>query len=124
MQHSTYLLERHDKDGTERDYTVIQPSPFGSTQEDIHSELPLSSAFVSIDLAAEGARIAARLVRDQRLRDMLAAIAEFWRASGPDRTYWRSQGAFLIREWRRIYEHPERAAFQAAVAASKRRAAA
>lgn len=48
----------------------------------------------------------------------MAAIAEFWRASGPDRTYWRSQAAWLIGEWRRIYEAPEREAFQRAVARS------
>jgi hypothetical protein len=56
-------------------------------------------------LAAEGAREAARLLRTARLRDMLAAIAEWQRASGTDRAYWRSQGSYLIREWRRRYPH-------------------
>jgi hypothetical protein len=56
-------------------------------------------------LAAEGACEAARLIRSARLRDMLAAIAEWQRASGTDRAYWRSQGAYLIREWRRLYPH-------------------
>jgi hypothetical protein len=36
---------------------------------------------------------------------MLAAIAEWQRASGTDRAWWRSQGAHLIREWRRRYPH-------------------
>jgi hypothetical protein len=56
-------------------------------------------------LAEAGAREAARLIRAARLRDMLAAIEEFWRADGPDRAYWRDQGAYLIREWRRLYPH-------------------
>jgi hypothetical protein len=36
---------------------------------------------------------------------MLAAIAEWERASGPERAYWRSHGSHLIREWRRLYPH-------------------
>jgi hypothetical protein len=48
---------------------------------------------------------AAALIRAARLRDMLAAIAEWQRASGPDRAWWRSQGSHLIREWRRRYPH-------------------
>jgi hypothetical protein len=55
--------------------------------------------------AAEGAREAAALIRSARLRDMLAAIAEWQRASGTDRAYWRSQAGHLIREWRRRYPH-------------------
>jgi hypothetical protein len=56
-------------------------------------------------LAEAGAREAARLIRAARLRDMLAAIAEWERASGPERAYWRSHGSHLIREWRRLYPH-------------------
>lgn len=56
-------------------------------------------------IAAEGAHETARLIRSARLRDMLAAIEEFWRAGGPDRAYWRSQGSHLIRQWRRLYPH-------------------
>jgi hypothetical protein len=61
--------------------------------------------------AAEGAAVArgmaeaARLIRSARLRDLLAAIEEYRRASGTDRAYWRSQAAYLIREWRRRYPH-------------------
>jgi hypothetical protein len=61
--------------------------------------------------AAEGAAIArgmaeaARLIRAARLRDMLAAIEEYRRASGTDRAWWRSQAGYLIREWRRRYPH-------------------
>jgi hypothetical protein len=62
-------------------------------------------------LAAEGAAIArdmaetARLIRSARLRDMIAAIAEWQCASGTDRAWWRSQAAHLIRTWRRRYPH-------------------
>jgi hypothetical protein len=42
-------------------------------------------------------------IRSQRLRDMLAAIAEWERASGTDRAWWRSHAGHLIREWRRRY---------------------
>ena len=55
--------------------------------------------------AAEGAREAARLIRAARLRDMLAAIEEYRRASGSDRAWWRSQASHLIREWRRLHAH-------------------
>lgn len=79
---------------------------------------------VAIDLAraAEGARIAARLVRQHRMRDLLSAIEEWRRADGPDRTYWRQQARWLISQWRCLYEQPERAAFNAAVAKSRRAA--
>jgi hypothetical protein len=56
-------------------------------------------------LAAEGAREAARLIRERRRRDMLAAIEEWRRASGTDRTYWASHAGYLIRQWRRLYPH-------------------
>jgi hypothetical protein len=36
---------------------------------------------------------------------MLAAIEEWRHASGTERAYWRGQGAYLIREWRRLYPH-------------------
>lgn len=76
-------------------------------------------AILRPDLAAEGAHIAAGIVRQQHLRDMLSAIEEFWHASDDDRDYWRGQAGFLIREWRRCYAQPERAAFNAAVARSR-----
>ena len=46
---------------------------------------------------------------------MIASIAEFWRASGPDRTYWRRDARHRLAEWRRLHAQPERAAFQQAV---------
>jgi hypothetical protein len=67
---------------------------------------------------------AAALIRSARRRDMMAAIEEWRRASGTDRDWWRSQAGHLIREWRRLHVQPERAAFQAAVAASQLRRAA
>jgi hypothetical protein len=48
---------------------------------------------------------AAALIRAARLRDMLAAIEEYRRASGTDRAWWRSHAGHLIREWRRRYPH-------------------
>ena len=60
----------------------------------------------------------ARILRDHRRRDMLASIAEWERASGTDRTYWRRDAQHRLREWRRLHAHPERAAFQQAVANS------
>ena len=56
------------------------------------------------------------VIRDQRRRDMLASIAEWERASGPDRAWWRGQASWLIGQWRCLHQAPERAAFQAAVA--------
>jgi hypothetical protein len=61
---------------------------------------------------------AKRILRDQRLRDLLAAVEEYRRASGPDRTYWRRDARPRLAVWRRLYAIPERAAFQAAVANS------
>jgi len=61
--------------------------------------------------------------RAYHLRDMLAAIEEFWRSEGPDRDYWRGIALYRIAQFRRHYLNPERAAFEAAVARSYRRAA-
>jgi hypothetical protein len=61
------------------------------------------------------------LLRSQRLRDLLAAIAEWARASGPDRAWWRRDALWRLAEWRRIYAVPERRAFLAACAASQHR---
>ena len=46
---------------------------------------------------------------------MLAAIAEWERASGPDRVWWRRDARHRLAEWRRLHREPERAAFQARV---------
>jgi hypothetical protein len=56
-------------------------------------------------LAAEGAREAARLIQQRRRLDMLAAIEAWDTSHGSERAYWRDQGAYLIREWRRLYPH-------------------
>ena len=61
---------------------------------------------------------AARLIRAARLRDLLAAVEEWRRASGPDRVWWRHDAQHRLAEWRRLHVLPERAAFQAAVAKS------
>lgn len=62
---------------------------------------------------------AAAIIRDQRRRDLLASIAEWERASGPDRVWWRRDARHRLAEWRRLHTQPERAAFQAAVARSR-----
>jgi hypothetical protein len=66
---------------------------------------------------------AAAIIHAARLRDLLASIEEFWRASGPDRVWWRADALWRLAEWRTRYRNPERAAFQAAVAAQHRRTA-
>jgi hypothetical protein len=63
-------------------------------------------------------------MRAQLLRDMLAAIAEWSHATGADRDYWRGIARDQIREFRRRYLIPERAAFEAAVARNQIRRAA
>ena len=70
-------------------------------------------------LAEAGAREAARLIRSARLRDMLAAVEEWRRASGADRRWWRQDALHRLQEWRRLHARPERAAFQVAVARSR-----
>ena len=66
---------------------------------------------------------AARILRDQRLRDLVSSVAEWQRASGPERVWWRGHASWLIGQWRCLHAIPEKQAFQAAVAHSKRRAA-
>ena len=61
--------------------------------------------------------------RAYHLRDMLAAVAEWSHASGPDRDYWRGIALYRIAQFRSLHLAPERAAFEAAVARSYRRAA-
>ncbi len=68
----------------------------------------------------------ARTLRDQRKRDMLAAIAEWLElrrdgVSGPERAYWRRLALYEIRQFRFLYPEPERAAFERAVLRSKER---
>jgi hypothetical protein len=61
------------------------------------------------------------MTRAQRLRDMLAAVEEWRHASGGERRIWRRSAMAEIRDWRTLYAIPERAAFEAAVAAQHRR---
>ena len=61
----------------------------------------------------------ARILRDHRRRDMLASIAEWERASGTEREWWRRDARHRLAEWRTLYQRPERAAFRQAVARSK-----
>ena len=62
-------------------------------------------------------------LRQQRHRDMLAAIEEWCHASGADRAYWRRLALYEIRQFRFLYLDPERAAFERAVLRSKERRA-
>ncbi len=43
----------------------------------------------------------ADIIRWQQDRDLLAALAEWQRASGPDRDYWRGLARVLLREDRK-----------------------
>ena len=92
--------------------------PFGgigaptATMPTTHSSATLNSSGYA---TANNPFPVARILRDQRRRDLLASIAEWERASGPDRTYWRRDARHRLREWRRLYRIPERAAFQQAV---------
>ncbi len=60
-------------------------------------------------------------LRQQRLRDLLQAVADWQRADGPCRLRARRNAMAAIADWKRIYAEPERAAFEAAVAKSKQR---
>jgi len=55
-------------------------------------------------------------LRDIRLRDMLALIAEWQRADGEERIYWRRHARAAIEDFRHFHLEPEAAAFRAAVA--------
>ena len=46
---------------------------------------------------------AAAIIRDQRRRDMIAAVEEWRRASGPDRVWWRRDARHRLAEWRRLH---------------------
>jgi hypothetical protein len=62
--------------------------------------------------------------RAYHLRDMLAAIEEFWRSEGPERDYWRGIALCRIAAFRSRFLNPERAAFEAAVRNHQHRKAA
>jgi len=64
-------------------------------------------------------------MRDVRLRDLLAAIAEWQHASDDERGYWRRRAQIAIADFRHFHLEPEAAAFAAAVARTRtiRRAA-
>jgi len=65
------------------------------------------------------------LIRAQALAELLNDIAEYRAASHPAlRAFWRVLALHDIARFRRDYLRPERAAFEAAVAASQRRRAA
>ena len=65
------------------------------------------------------------LLRQQALTEVLNDIAEYRAASHPAlRAFWRRLALHDIARFRRDYLQPERLAFEAAVAASKRRRAA
>jgi hypothetical protein len=55
---------------------------------------------------------------------MLAAVAEWSHASGPERDYWRGVALYRIAAFRSRFLNPERAAFEAAVRNHQHRKAA
>ena len=58
-------------------------------------------------------------LRDIRLRDMLACIAEWQHASDDERIYWRRHARAAIEDFRHFHLDPEAAAFRAAVARAR-----
>jgi len=63
-------------------------------------------------------------MRDVRLRDLLATIEEYRRASDDERRYWRGRAQLAIADFRHYHLKPEAAAFAAAVARIRMRRAA
>jgi hypothetical protein len=63
-------------------------------------------------------------MREVRLRDLLAAVEEWRRASDEDRRYWRRRAQLAIADFRHFHLDPEAAAFRAAVARIRMRRAA
>ena len=78
-----------------------------------------SPAYVNRQSVAGYSPSASKILRVARLRDLLASIAEWERASGPDRVWWRRDAQHRLAEWRRLHREPERRAFEAAVARSR-----
>ena len=62
-------------------------------------------------------------LRQHALAEMLASIAEYRAASPAFRHFWRVVALHDIRRFKRDWLAPERAAFEAAVRRSQRRAA-
>ena len=116
-------------------FTTVTGRPFPEggnhgyvTTSDTYTASPYNTQLANGNGTQRGATVAirneaARILRAARLRDLLAAVEEWRRASGPDRVWWRRDARHRLAEWRRLYQRPERAAFQAAVARNKRRAA-
>ncbi len=61
------------------------------------------------------------MTRQQRLHDLLQAIADWRGARGTARLRARRNAMAQIREWRTLVVAPERAEFERAVAISKQR---
>ena len=89
-----------------------------------HTKLPPDNAF-SVQHLSQRATSVTESYRAQRLAEMLASIAEYRAASPAFRPFWRVLALHNIARFKRDYLQPERAAFEAAVAASgqRRRAA-
>ena len=62
-------------------------------------------------------------LRAQRLAELLASIAEYRTASPAFRPFWRRCALHDVARFKRDWLRPERAAFEAAVERSQRRAA-
>ncbi len=61
------------------------------------------------------------MTRQQRLHDLLQAIADWRGATGACRLRARRNAMAAIREWRTFHLIPERLAFEASVRANKQR---
>lgn len=61
------------------------------------------------------------MTRQQRLADLLTAIADYRAAAPQHRHRTRRNALAMLGEWRTLIERPERAAFQRAVAVAQQR---
>ena len=94
-----------------------QPRPYGGP-----AALPRAAAAPQIGEVDRA--ISAALIRAQRLDTLLTSVADWSAATGTDRVNARRAALHDIAQFRRLHLLPERAAFNAAVAANKRRTAA
>ena len=57
----------------------------------------------------------AHILREQRRRDLFAAVESSAAPHGPERVWWRRDARHRLAEWRRLHQEPERGSLQAAV---------
>lgn len=117
-------LSPNDGGGSHRD-VAHHTHAFTSTNDGSNlTEPPLSaSATCDIPVNARGLWDISAIIRAQTARDFSATIAEWQRASGEDRAYWRKYVKLYIRE-ERAHQAKCAAALRAAAIRQRRRDAA